>query len=169
MPEPSTKRIAKHRFMGKARRGRSFCVADDLPNCRASSCFGERLDVPKLRQECVLIVVATARHNPPLFVEVADFAERQRHLSPGRLQRTQWPVVCAFGGKPGDDNLSRVNVFRGGDSAIRESLSPCFGPLPELVRTVQVKTPGIIGVSKTLRRVADPACEVTPHPAIGPG
>ena len=107
--------------------------------------------MPKLRQECVLIVVATARHNPPLFVEVADFAKRQRHLSPGGRQRTEWPVVCALGGKPGDDNISRVNVFGLGDSAIRERLGPGFGPLPELVRTIQAQTSGIIGINKTLR------------------
>src|SRR5216683_782293 len=49
------------------------------------------------------------------------------------LQRTEWPVVCAFDGKPGDDNVSCVNVFWVGDLAIREGLSPCFGPLQELI------------------------------------
>src|SRR5438876_8143503 len=97
---------------------RAFCVADDLPNCPASSRLSNGLYVSKLRQECVLIVVATARHNPPLLVEVANFAERQRHLSPSGLQRTEWPVVCAFDGKAGDDNVSRVNVLGVGDSAI---------------------------------------------------
>ena len=93
--------------------------------------------MPKLRQECVLIVVAAARHDPPLFVEVADFAERQRHLPLSGRQRTKWPVICAFGGKPGDDNVSRVNVLGVGDSAIRERLGLGCGPLAELVRTIQ--------------------------------
>ena len=39
----------------------------------------ERCRVPKLRQERVLIVVATARYNLPLLIEVTDFAEPQRH------------------------------------------------------------------------------------------
>ena len=131
-------RFAKFRLLmrGKAR-GARLLVGDDLPNLIASSRFGKRLNVPKLRQQCVLIVVATARDNPPLFVEVADFAERQRHLSPGGWQRTEWPVVFAFGSKAGNDNVSCVNVLGLGDSAIRECLGPCLGPFPELVRTVQ--------------------------------
>src|SRR6266704_368582 len=40
---------------------------------------GKRLDVPELGQEGVLIVVAPPRHNSPLLVEPADFAEGQRH------------------------------------------------------------------------------------------
>ena len=36
----------------------------------------ERFYVPELSQQCVLIVVAAARHNSPLLVEVTDFAER---------------------------------------------------------------------------------------------
>jgi hypothetical protein len=119
------------------------------------------LYVAKLGQERVLIVVAAARHNPPLVVEVADFAEWQRHAVAGGLERTKDPVVGAFGDKPGDDNVSRINVLGVDDSGIREGLRPCFGPLPELVPTVQVKTPRSIGVDQPLRCIADYACEVT--------
>jgi hypothetical protein len=67
-----------------------------------SGCHFERLDVSELSQKRVLIVVATARFDPPLLVEVADLAEGQRHLAPSRRHRTQRPVVGAFDGELGD-------------------------------------------------------------------
>ncbi len=47
----------------------------------------ERCRVPKLRQERVLIVLAAARHNFPLVIKVADFAEWQRHPASSGLKR----------------------------------------------------------------------------------
>jgi hypothetical protein len=43
--------------------------------------------VPELSEEPVLIVVAAARHNPSLFIELAYFTERQRHA-----------LACRFSG-----------------------------------------------------------------------
>ncbi len=40
-------------------------------------CRGQRLEVAELGQERVLVVVTTSGYDPPLFVEVADFAEGQ--------------------------------------------------------------------------------------------
>jgi hypothetical protein len=75
-------------FLGEKAPGSApfgVCVGDVFPRCRVLRCHGERLDVPELSQESVLIVVTAARYHPPLFIEVADFAEGQRHFAPGRL------------------------------------------------------------------------------------
>ncbi len=140
--------------------------AGDTRERRDLGCGGERLYVLKLGQEHVLIVVAAARHDLPLFVEVADFAKRQRYPPAGGLERTKDPVVGAYGDKPCDDNVSRINVFGVHDSGIREGLGPCLGPFPELVPTIQIKTPRVIGVDEPLRRIADDACEITAVPII---
>ena len=113
-----------------------FLVGGVLPSCRALGGGWERLYVAELNQERVLIVVAAAGHNPPLLVEVADFTERERNPASGGLQRTEWPVVCAFDGKLGDDNVSRVNILGIGDTAIREGLGPFLRPLSEIIPCV---------------------------------
>ncbi len=102
----------------------------------ALRCDSKRLDVAALSQECVLIVVATARYDPPLLVEMADFAEGQRHLATGRLHGPECPVVGAFDGELGDDNISRVNVLGISDAAVREGLGPSFSPFSKLLPCV---------------------------------
>jgi hypothetical protein len=99
-------------------------------------CGSESLYVPKLGQERVLIVVATARH---LLVEVADFTEWQSHPTSGRLERTEWPVVYTFRGKPGDDNVSRVNVFRVHDSGSEKAVAHASVHSRNLSRTFRLR------------------------------
>ena len=83
-----------------------------------------------------MIVVAAARHFSSLFVEVADFTKRQRHAAACGFQPPKCPVVGAFRGKLGDDDITCVNVFGVGDAGIREALRPGFRPLSELVTGV---------------------------------
>jgi hypothetical protein len=82
-------RILRGLGRGKARFPRAFFLAPELLGrlpCRSAlRRYGERLDVPQLSQERILIVVATARYDLPLLVEVADFTEGQRHFASGRL------------------------------------------------------------------------------------
>ena len=47
-------------------------------------CRGKRLDVPELSQERVLVVVAAPGHDPSLFVELTNLAERQGYPATGR-------------------------------------------------------------------------------------
>ena len=89
-------------------------------------CRCKRLDVPELSEERVLVVVAAARHNPSLFIELAYFTERQRHATACRFQPAKCPVVAAFRGELGDDDITRVNVFGVGDAGVRETRGPGF-------------------------------------------
>jgi hypothetical protein len=45
---------------------------------------GQRFDVPELRQECILVVIAASRQDPALFIKTTDLAERQGYTSTGR-------------------------------------------------------------------------------------
>jgi hypothetical protein len=70
MAEHAVRRILRRLREGKARSRAPFLVTV------ARLCGdGERLDVPQLGQEGVLVVVAAARYHPPFFVEVHDFTE----------------------------------------------------------------------------------------------
>jgi len=102
----------------------------------ASRRHGEGLDVAELSQKRVLVVVAAARHDPSLFVELTNLAELQGYPTTRRRERAQGPVVCAFDGELGDYELSRINVLGVGDFSIRESLCPGFRPFSEPVPRV---------------------------------
>jgi hypothetical protein len=91
---------------------------------------GERLHVPELGQKRVLIVVANARHNPPLCIELTDFAERQRHPASSWLEGTERSIVLALYGELRDDNVSSVNVLRLGDPAILKWLKLAINQYP---------------------------------------
>ena len=52
------------------------------------------------------------RQNQPLFIELAYLTEGQRHAAACRFQPAKCPVVGAFRGKLGDDDITRINVFR---------------------------------------------------------
>ena len=131
-----------------------------------SGCHFERLDVTELSQERVLIVVATARYDPPLLVEVADLAEWQRHLAPSRPHRTERPVVGAFDGELGDDNVSRVGILGIGDAAVREGLGPCLRPFPERLPRAHRDCASVIAVGEVLGGFLDDAREVALVPAL---
>lgn len=126
----------------------------------------ERLHVPELGQKRVLIVVANARHNPPLFIELTNFAEWQRHAASTGLEGTERTIVLTLYGEPCDDNVSGVNVLRLGDPAIGECLGPTLCPLSELVRAVQCKSASIVSVDQALDDVAGKACEIAFVPAL---
>jgi hypothetical protein len=68
--ERGVRRILRRLQEGKARSRAPFLVTI------ARLCGdGERLDVPQLGQEGVLVVVAAARYHPPFSVEAHDFTE----------------------------------------------------------------------------------------------
>ena len=87
----------------------------------------------ELSEEGVLVVVTAARHHPPLFVELAYFTERQRHVATRGFQAAECPIVCAFRGELSNDDITRVNVFGVGNARVREALGPGFRPLSEFV------------------------------------
>ena len=87
----------------------------------------------ELSEEGVLVVVAAARHNLSLLIELAYFAEGQRHAAACGFQPAECPVVGAFRGELGDDDITRVNVFGVGDAGVREARGPGFRPLSEFV------------------------------------
>jgi hypothetical protein len=63
----------------------------------------------ELSEKGVLVVVATARDDPSLFVELTNFAERQGYPATRRRHATQGPVICAFDRKLCDDDVSLIN------------------------------------------------------------
>ena len=103
-------------------------IAQSLPtNCLANQNLSphelsrlgrrsKRLDMPELRQQCVLIVIAVAGTHLAFFVEMPDFAELQRHPASRGLQRTEQPAVCAFPSELSNDHIPGVNVLGVGDS-----------------------------------------------------
>lgn len=113
-----------------------FCIGD------AFSASGLRLPFRAVgcdrSQQRVLIVVATARYDPPLLVEAADLAEGQRHLAPSRPHRSERPAVGAFDGELGDDNVSRVGMLGIGDAAVLEGLGPSLHPFLNFSRVLSV-------------------------------
>ncbi len=154
----------------RRRLGRSGAPFRCLSSAKSLGRRSERLDLPELRQQCVLIVIAVAGNHLAFFVEMPDFAELQRHPASRGLQRTEQPAVCAFPSELSNDHIPGVNVLGVGDSGRPKR------PWPNLpVRTVQIDRSGDARkAAEALRKPASHQSRIqipshTPAPGNSPG
>jgi len=127
---------------------------------------GERLHVPELGHQGVLVVVDVRGNGPTLGVVTNNFARRHGNVTSRCGKAEEGAIIGSCKCKLSDNGIACINVFGVEDFAIRKSLGPCLEIFLEFVFALDRGISRTIAVGAIFSKCLQSFIEVTPVEAI---